>query len=104
MRYTLRYKEMEYGYDVLRIRHFEAENDLEAAKKVVCNVDVGFEYDEMAESEEFEFDEDWTPEHICEYIEDCGYLTDFELKNDTTKEFINEAAFLNETDEKTVNW
>ena len=104
MRYTLRYKEMEYGYDVLRIRHFEAENDLEAAKKVVKNVDVGFEYEDMVNSGEFDFDDDWTPEYVCNYIEDCGYLTDFELRNDTTGHLINEAAFLNETDEKTVDW
>ena len=104
MKYTLRFKEVEYGHDVLRIRHFEAASDLEATLKVIKNVNVGFELDDMKESGEFEFEEDWTPEHVCEYIEDCSYLTDFELKNDTTSKVINVAAFLNEVDEKTVNW
>ena len=104
MDYTLKFKEAELGYDVLRVRHFKASSDLEALLKVIENVDVGFELDDMKESDEFAFDDDWTVEHVCEYIEDTGYLTDFELKNDTTDKYINTAAFLNEIDEKTVNW
>ena len=103
MDYTLKNKEWEFGYDVLKIRHFKANSDKEAVLKIIKNMPCNAEVEQLAtyeEDEGVELDPAW----ICEWIQDQGGLTDFELKNDTTGEIICEAAFLDEVSESNVNW
>jgi len=102
MEYTLTYKVSWLTSDDIIIRHFKADSDDEAVRKIIRNMDVGFKEENLDDwIDEGEVDD--TPEGICLKIEKTKYLRKFRLKNDTTDSIIWD-TYEDDTDEQYVNW
>ena len=96
MEYILRYEDPEDG--IVHVRHYQAQNDLQALLKMIINVDVHFTIEEMLHSLS-----NWTVERVRSYIvRNAG--VPFELKNETTGKYIEQFMHIPKEEVQIVNW